>query len=203
MQICHKNFPGHLQRNVTVIILASLLTAQEMVMSRAAAALLKITQVADLLCVFREPVIMSLLPYNKWLQNAEFSQQKDRKAQVSCQQCQVCQRVNMCIKRIARDAGCSWRFSLWRGYVPSSLHDKEEEKKQLLSKIRSERPVGQSELKICDKPVLTSCTEQLNPCRHLCWEAPCSGLLRRICVVAGPPVAFNVFKKWWAAVCCL
>lgn len=74
--MCHKNFPGHLQRNVTVIILASLLTAQEMVMSRAAAALLKITQVADLLCVFREPVIMSLLPYNKQLYKMQSSLSK-------------------------------------------------------------------------------------------------------------------------------
>lgn len=69
----HRNFPWHLQRNVAVIILARPLTAQKTIMSRAAAALLKITQVVDLLCVFREPVIMSSLPYNKKLHKTRSS----------------------------------------------------------------------------------------------------------------------------------
>lgn len=69
----HRNFPWHLQRNVAVIILARLLAAQETVVSRAAAVLLKITRVVDLLCVFREPVKMSLLPYNKQLYKMQSS----------------------------------------------------------------------------------------------------------------------------------
>lgn len=59
------SFPWHSQRNVRAIILARLLAVQQTAMSRAAAALLKITQIVNLLCVFRESIIMSSFPYNK------------------------------------------------------------------------------------------------------------------------------------------
>lgn len=56
-----------------MIILARLLAVQETVMSRAAAVLLKITQVVQLLCVFRQPIIMSSLLYNKQLYKMQSS----------------------------------------------------------------------------------------------------------------------------------
>lgn len=139
----HRNFPWHLQRNVAVIILARLLAAQETVVSRAAAALLKITRVVDLLCVFREPVKMSLLPYNKQLYKMQ-SYVSVRMGRLKFLASSV---------RYVRERACVWSaslemlaevgdFSLWWGYAPSPPCDKEAEQKQLLSKIRSERPVG-------------------------------------------------------------
>lgn len=94
VQVWHRNFPWRLQRSVTVIILARLLTLQETVMSIAATVSLKITQVVH----------------------------------------------------------CVGDFSLWWGYAPSPPCDKEEEQKQLRSKIRRERPVGHNDPKWVKNP---------------------------------------------------
>lgn len=70
-------------------------------MSKAAAALLKITQVVHLLFLFRELAVVSSLACNKQ-QNGELSQYKDGKAQISYQNCHIMsERWCMFIKCIA------------------------------------------------------------------------------------------------------